>query len=200
MQIVADRNLSSQSPAVRQTVTGSVRGTCDNGVCRFLGLPYAAPPVGAYRFKEPQRVRAWPGLRDATKPGDIAPQKIRDFPQLDIVALVGKGAPDGEDYLTLNVWTPVAAKQLPVMVASAWLTDFQIFSSASSRALRAAMAGPAASPSTQSPWTAQFPAQSSPASRGTHRKLAWAIANRDPEEAEKRMAQHFDEAIGALLR
>ena len=33
-----------------------------------------------------------------------------------------------------------------------------------------------------------------------HRKLAWAIANRDPEEAEKRMAQHFDEAIGALLR
>lgn len=33
-----------------------------------------------------------------------------------------------------------------------------------------------------------------------HRKLAWAIANRDPEEAEKRMAAHFDEAIGALLR
>lgn len=33
-----------------------------------------------------------------------------------------------------------------------------------------------------------------------HRKLAWAIANRDPEEAERRMAAHFDEAIGALLR
>ena len=33
-----------------------------------------------------------------------------------------------------------------------------------------------------------------------HRKLAWAIANRDPVEAEKRMAQHFDEAIGALLK
>ena len=33
-----------------------------------------------------------------------------------------------------------------------------------------------------------------------HRKLAWAIANRDAEEAERRMAQHFDEAIGALLR
>ncbi|HVH49133.1 MAG TPA: FCD domain-containing protein [Sphingomicrobium sp.] len=33
-----------------------------------------------------------------------------------------------------------------------------------------------------------------------HRKLAWAIANRNPEEAERRMAAHFDEAIGALLR
>jgi len=33
-----------------------------------------------------------------------------------------------------------------------------------------------------------------------HRKLAWAIANRDPAEAERRMAQHFDESIGALLR
>ena len=33
-----------------------------------------------------------------------------------------------------------------------------------------------------------------------HRKLAWAISNRDPEEAERRMAAHFDEAIGALLR
>ena len=33
-----------------------------------------------------------------------------------------------------------------------------------------------------------------------HRKLAWAIANRDPEEAAKRMAAHFDDAIGALLK
>ena len=35
---------------------------------------------------------------------------------------------------------------------------------------------------------------------GRHRRLAWAIANRDPEEAERSMAAHFDEAIGALLR
>lgn len=33
-----------------------------------------------------------------------------------------------------------------------------------------------------------------------HRRLAWAIANREPEEAERCMASHFDEAIGALLR
>ena len=35
---------------------------------------------------------------------------------------------------------------------------------------------------------------------GRHRRLAWAIANRDPEEAERAMAAHFDEAIGSLLR
>ena len=116
MQIVANCDVESLSPAIRQTVAGTVRGTCDDGVCRFLGLPYAAPPVGANRFKEPQPVRAWPGVRDATNAGDIAPQKIRDFPQLDVVALVGEGAPDGEDYLTLNVWTPAAGKHLPVMV------------------------------------------------------------------------------------
>jgi para-nitrobenzyl esterase len=54
---------------VRQTDAGWVQGYCADGICRFLGVPYAAPPVGANRFREPQPVASWEGVRDATKPG-----------------------------------------------------------------------------------------------------------------------------------
>ena len=116
MQITAERPEIDHSTVVRKTDAGGVRGRCEHGICRFLGVPYAAPPVGANRFKEPQAVRPWPGERDATKPGDCAPHRIKDFPALDVVPLVGHGADDGEDYLTLNIWTPERAEKRPVMV------------------------------------------------------------------------------------
>lgn len=100
----------------RQTTAGIVRGDCRDGICRFLGIPYAAPPVGENRFREPQPVAPWPGARDATRPGPCAPHKIRPFPQIDAFSLVGHGGMEGGDYLTLNIWAPEGAERRPVMV------------------------------------------------------------------------------------
>ena len=116
MPITAERAETDQSTVIRTTDAGGVRGCCEDGICRFLGVPYAAPPVGANRFKEPQAVVPWDGERDATKPGACAPHRIKDFPAIDVVPLVGYGADDGEDYLTLNIWGPEKAQRAPVMV------------------------------------------------------------------------------------
>ena len=107
---------ASGSAAIRRTEAGDVRGVVGNGVCRFLAVPYAAPPVGANRFREPQPVEAWPGVLDALEPGASAPYKTPDFPKLDIVPLVGRGRGDGEDYLTVHIWAPEHASKRPVMV------------------------------------------------------------------------------------
>ena len=96
---------------------GAVRGASDGGVERFLSIPYAAPPVGEWRFAEPQPVEPWTGERDCTVPGPNAPQRTRDFPGLDVRVLIGGGWVQGDDYLTLNVWRPAGgATGLPVMV------------------------------------------------------------------------------------
>ena len=95
---------------------GDLRGARVDGVDRFLGVPYAAPPVGDARFAAPGPVSVWLGVRDATVPGPSAPHRLRAFPQLDIVPLVGDGGTRGDEYLTLNVWAPPGGDNRPVMV------------------------------------------------------------------------------------
>ena len=96
---------------------GQVRGFKADGISTFLGIPYAAPPVGALRFEPPQPVTPWTGVRDATVAGANAPQRTGEVPGLDTVALIGKGWVEGDDYLTLNLWRPAGhATGLPVMV------------------------------------------------------------------------------------
>ncbi len=105
-----------ESPVIVLPV-GAVRGSNDGAVDRFLGIPYAAPPSGERRFAEPQPVEPWQGERDCTVPGANAPQRVRDFPGLDVHALIGKGWIAGDDYLTLNIWRPAGIGTLvPVMV------------------------------------------------------------------------------------
>lgn len=75
----------------------------------FLGIPYAAPPVGDLRWKPPERAVKWKGTRDATKFGPACMQPdSRRHPDLRI----------SEDCLYLNVWTPQfsSGTKLPVMV------------------------------------------------------------------------------------
>ena len=96
--------------------SGQVRGTREDGVLRFLSIPYAAPPIGGFRFKQPQPVAPWSGVRDATEAGPCAPHLIRNFPAIDVVPLVGSGSLEGGDYLTLNVWAPADREKRPVMV------------------------------------------------------------------------------------
>ena len=84
-------------------VSGATTGQ-GNDIAVFKGIPYAAPPVGDLRWRPPQPVAPWPGVRPATEFSAIPPQ--RDSPQ-----------PQSEDALTINVWTPAkaAAERLPVM-------------------------------------------------------------------------------------
>jgi para-nitrobenzyl esterase len=99
------------------TSLGSVRGVAEDGVDRFLGIPYAAPPVGALRFEPPEPPAAWPTLRDCAAHG-AAPPQARDELSLTLGLLADH--PQSEDCLTLNVWRPRAATREPraVMV---WL-------------------------------------------------------------------------------
>jgi para-nitrobenzyl esterase len=84
----------------------------ENGVRAFLGLPYAAPPVGDLRWRSPQPVGPWQGEREATQVGPRCTQTSR----------LGNIDPQNprmsEDCLYLNVWTPAksADEKLPVMV------------------------------------------------------------------------------------
>ena len=111
------RPKASPASCVIATADGRVRGSCDGGIRRFLGLAYAAPPVGPFRFLAPQPVRPWSDIRDATQPGPNAPQRIRDVPGLEVRALVGDGWAKGDDYLTLNIWAPAeGTARSPVMV------------------------------------------------------------------------------------
>lgn len=95
-----------------RTTSGRVSGLERDGVHRFLGVPYAAPPV---RFAAPGPAPRWDGVRDATSPGPNAPQPHRGIPNLDLSPILGHGWRPGEDHLTVDVWTPGGAG-LPVMV------------------------------------------------------------------------------------
>jgi para-nitrobenzyl esterase len=86
--------------------TGVVRGADDGaGVRSWLGIPYAAAPVGDLRWRPPRPAPAWDGVRDATKVGFKCPQNT--------VITAGGGA---EDCLNLNVWTPSPTPGEPLTV------------------------------------------------------------------------------------
>ncbi len=96
---------------------GRLRGEAVDGVARFLGVPYAAAPVGKNRFMVPIPHPGWDGVRDSVTLGATAPQQIKDFPGLNLKALVGDGWISGDEYLNANIWTTgVGAQGLPVMV------------------------------------------------------------------------------------
>ncbi|MBT2523429.1 carboxylesterase/lipase family protein [Arthrobacter sp. ISL-28] len=99
------------------TAQGAVRGLRHDGTTAFLNIPYAAAPLGAGRFQAPQPHAPWQDVRDATNPGPNAPQSERKLGHVDMSPYFGPGWIRGEDYLTVNVWTPQTdGKRLPVMV------------------------------------------------------------------------------------
>lgn len=87
-------------PTVIMTDKGAVEGTALAGTRTFLGIPFAAPPVGALRWKPPAEAAAWAGTKPAFEYGHSCPQ---------IDGVTGKPSGDViEDCLSLNVFTPLA--------------------------------------------------------------------------------------------
>jgi para-nitrobenzyl esterase len=93
------------------TASGMVEGSAQGGVARFVGIPYAAPPVGALRWRAPTAPAAWSAPRDATQKGPAC---------IQAPGMLLGNTPTAEDCLTLNVWTadttPAPAARRPVMV------------------------------------------------------------------------------------
>ncbi|WP_219464967.1 carboxylesterase/lipase family protein [Nonomuraea rhizosphaerae] len=108
MSTTASSKPSGSEPEVR-TTAGVLRGGRETGLAVFRGIPFAEPPVGALRFAAPQPARGWDGVRPALEFGPPPPQS----------GLLGASQDSaGDDWLTLNVWTPSPdpAAGLPVMV------------------------------------------------------------------------------------
>ncbi len=97
-----------------RTGLGALRGQTVDGVSSFKGIPYAAPPFGRHRFRAPQPVEPWDGVRDAGVFGATAPMPGYRPPY---ERLLSNPMIDGDACLNLNVWTPdPGARGLPVMV------------------------------------------------------------------------------------
>ena len=101
---------AAQAQVREASVTGGrVSGVEAHGIVSFKGIPFAAPPVGALRWKAPQPVNPWSGVKQAGAFGPGCVQAASPYTQVPSMS---------EDCLYLNVWTPAktAGDRLPVMV------------------------------------------------------------------------------------
>ena len=104
------------APTTISTTAGDVRGIGRAGAEAYLGIPYAAPPTGANRWREPQPLQRWTGVRDGSAFGPVCQQGV-PAPWGPYTAEFLAAPPMSEDCLTLNLWKPKgAAKKLPVLV------------------------------------------------------------------------------------
>ena len=97
---------NAQQPTPVKVEDGLLQGKFENGLTVYLGIPFAAPPVGNLRWQPPQPAAKWEGVREATK---FAPAPMQ-----------GGNPQSGtsEDCLYLNVWTPTksTSAKIPVLV------------------------------------------------------------------------------------
>ncbi|MBN2772841.1 MAG: carboxylesterase family protein [Prolixibacteraceae bacterium] len=90
---------------------GLIKGTTEDGITSFKGIPFAEPPIGELRWKPPQPVKNWEGVLEANK---FAPASMQ--PNLAVLGYLNYGM--SEDCLYLNIWKPENSpeKKLPVLV------------------------------------------------------------------------------------
>ena len=94
----------AQSGTRVQVASGTLEGITRGGIGAWLGVPYAAPPVGDLRFRSPEPVTPWPGVRSAVRYGGAATQAGHLGG-----ATKQLSASVGEDCLYLNVFSPTTA-------------------------------------------------------------------------------------------
>ena len=105
--------LPARAAVVAVTDAGAVRGIASGPVDAFLGIPYAAPPLGPLRWRPPQSPVSWPGVRAARHFAPACMQKG--------VSMPGEAPPRiSEDCLYLNVWAP-ARRAGPPAAVMVWI-------------------------------------------------------------------------------
>ncbi|MDE2966117.1 MAG: carboxylesterase family protein [Chloroflexota bacterium] len=107
----------SSSPTTAQTLRGELKGQIEGGIHVFRGVPYAQPPIGELRWRRPQPLEPWEGVRDALEFGPISVQPPRPAAG-PFAGIMGHSQErTSEDCLYLNVWTPgLDNVRRPVMV------------------------------------------------------------------------------------
>lgn len=95
--------MNGKSEIIVDTRYGKLKGTTENGLYVFKGIPYASPPTGEKRWLPPQPPVPWSGIRDATDYATIAPQPES---RLGMISEFEAPEPQSEDCLFLNIWTP----------------------------------------------------------------------------------------------
>ncbi|KAI3354402.1 hypothetical protein L3Q82_018921, partial [Scortum barcoo] len=96
------------------TVKGKMLSVLGGEVRAFLGIPYGKAPVGKLRFKAPEPVERWEGVRDATKfPNSCYQAPDTTFPGFKGAEMWNPNTPLSEDCLYLNVWSPHVNKTQP---------------------------------------------------------------------------------------
>ncbi|ASV32736.1 carboxylesterase/lipase family protein [Maribacter cobaltidurans] len=100
------------------TRDGKVKGYSINDIRVFKGIPFAQPPVGDLRWKAPQPVEPWKGVKECT---EFGPSPIQNKPEPFLCwteEFIAKPEPLSEDCLYLNLWTPAKSEteKLPVFV------------------------------------------------------------------------------------
>lgn len=96
--------------AVVDTPAGRMKGILEGNLRVFKGIPYARPPIGNLRWKPPQPLPRWQGIRETTEFGPACFQPSNTF----VSVYVAPPIPMSEDCLTLNIWAPADAHDAPV--------------------------------------------------------------------------------------
>ncbi|HEY2178967.1 MAG TPA: carboxylesterase family protein [Caulobacteraceae bacterium] len=109
LAIVTALAAASNAGAAVNVDGGRLQGAREGGLAVYKGVPFAASPVGELRWREPQPVKPWKGVRPARA---FAPACMQSG-----VSMPGEAPPRvSEDCLYLNIWAPAKARVAPVMV------------------------------------------------------------------------------------
>lgn len=118
----------AESRAVVDAPAGRMRGLIEGNLRVFKGIPYARPPVGNLRWKPPQPLARWQGIRETTEFGPACFQPTNPF----VSVYDAPPMPMSEDCLTLNIWAPADAHDAPVFF---WIYGGALWGGASRDAL-----------------------------------------------------------------